>query len=313
MISNARSQSYTWRQIIAVFCLLYFAGFLQTRESTAAESNRWLLLCCGLPGDDGHRERLTEACEKIIAAAEPVLGIGSQRLRVLVGDESMRESLQYDQEKVEICTRESVAAALATLGEQIQAEDECWVILLGHANLYDGISQFNVLGKDFDQTEFANWASALKSKQQVFLLTTPVSGFWIKPLANESRIIITATEADLEFTGTEMPYALADILAGEGESQTLEDIDGDESLSLLDLYLAVSLEVHDRFKSQERLSTEHAQLDDNGDGRGNEVQQAYLPLDEADESSGKPDRPKPIDVPTLDGYRSRQILVRRIK
>ncbi len=181
---------------------------------------------------------------------------------------------------------------------------------------------------DFDQRQFATWAKTLACREQVFWVTMPVSGFWVKPLSGRSRVVIAATEADLEFTGTELPYALADVLAGEEQEQALDDIDQDGFLSLLDLYLATNLEITGRFRATQRLQTEHAQLDDNGDGRGSEVQQPYLPVDENEEPandeagddqdevqpSGPPTaadtaRPKVITSNSLDGFRSRHILI----
>lgn len=289
---------------------------------------RWLLLCCGLPGDDGHRQRLTAACEKIIAAAEPMLGVSRQRMRLLVGDEEMRDAFADQAEGVSVCTKESVAQAIKGLCDQVESDDACWLMMLGHAHFYDGKSQFNVLGSDFDQSDFSAWAKPLACREQVFLITMPVSGFWIKPLSGASRVVISATEPDFEVTGTEMPYVLADLLAGDHEQQALEDIDRDGSLSLLDLYLAVNLEIHGRFSAMERLQTEHAQLDDNGDGRGSEVQLAYLPgvtsseepesADQAESTDQAkvtvpamptPPLPQPISNQNLDGYRARHILI----
>lgn len=309
-------------------------------------ANRWLLLCCGLPGDDGHRERLTRACEQILSAAEPVLGVTSDRLRFLAGDEEMQDALTGSVNQSDVCTADSMATAMTELASQVKPQDACWVIVLGHAHLYDNKSQFNILDSDIDQTDFAVMAKALDCQEQVFWITTPISGFWIKPLAGKSRVIITATEADLEFTGTEMPYALGDLLTSSGEETTFEDVDQDGNLSLLDLYLSVNLEIHGRFESTERLQTEHAQLEDNQDGRGSEVQLPYIPVpdeekeettvdetepedtENADEEpnesessadaeesaseSGAPKKvlPKPIDKETLDGYRSRFILLK---
>jgi hypothetical protein len=295
---------------------------VDSAEPTVALPNRWLLLCCGLPGDEKHRERLTQACEQIISAAEPVLGVAPERLRLLVGDEEMRDALADQAKQIDVSTKESVAAMLQDLSQTVQDEDACWIVLMGHAHLYGGSSQFNVLDEDFDQTEFAGWAKPLACSEQVFWITTPVSGFWIKPLSGVSRIAISATEPDLEYTGTEMPYALADLLTSAHEQQPLDDIDKDGSLSLLDLYLAVNLEIQGRFASMERLQTEHAQLDDNGDGRGSEVQQAYLPeeVEESEDDSEPADdavaaaptvqTPKPITNQNVDGYRSRQVVIR---
>ena len=303
-------------------------GKRDATEPPPALPTRWLLLCCGLPGDADHRERLTAACEKIIAAAEPILGVPPERLRVLAGDQEMRDAIADQANSVGVCTKESVSGAIQALCDQVKPGDACWVMLLGHAHLYGSASKFNVLGADFDQTEFAAWSKPLACSEQVFWITMPVSGFWIKPLSGHSRVVISATEPDLEVTGTEMPYALADIFTGDHEQQELEDVDQDGSLSLLDLYLAANLEIHGRFASMERLQTEHAQLEDNGDGRGSEVQLAYLPVDKDEETpeanaeadstdEAKPtdqaapgvEPPKPISNENLDGYRSRQILI----
>lgn len=333
---------------------LLFAAVAQAEDALPGAGptapDRWLLLCCGLPGDNDHRERLTDACRNIVAGAESVLGITPERITILAGDDAMRESLASEANEVGVCDKESVAVSLQKLGEEIPADAGCWVVLLGHAHLYGSSSQFNVHGPDFDQDEFAHWAKPIACREQVFWLTMPISGFWTNPLAAETRVIVSATEADLEYTGTEMPYALGDLLVGEGEHQTLEDVDRDGSLSLLDLYLSVNLEIHQRFRALERLQTEHAQLEDNGDGRGSEVQQPYLPVDTeepsdndetedsedanveasaedeaADEDeaarvveAAEPREPtksrqellKPINNPVLDGFRSRHIPIR---
>lgn len=302
---------------------------VQAPAATSKPTKRWLLLTCGLPGDDEHRERLTAACQKIIAAAKPVLGVEAENLRVLAGDEEMQVALADKSKEIGVCTKESIIETMQTLGEEVAESDSCWVIVLGHANLYDGRSKYNILDSDIDQSEFAVAAQSINCREQVFWITTPVSGFWIKPLAKHSRVVIAATEADLEFTGTEMPYTLADMLAGESD-EPFSDVDQDGVTSLLDLYLAVSLQIHGVFQSMDRLQTEHSQLEDNGDGRGSELQQPYLPVEEEEDAEEEEDDsedapknepeevvedqpkrpvPKPISNSSLDGFRSRQILI----
>jgi hypothetical protein len=273
-------------------------------------SKRWLLLCCGLAGDDLHHERLTDACNKIIDHCDPVLGISNERLRVLAGDEPMISSFK-DRAEVELCTRENIETGMQWLATNADQRDETWVIFLGHAHLYGNRSQFNIPDRDIDQNEFATLAKQLTQQRQIFILATPVSGFWIKPLAKPNRIVITATEPSLEITGTEMPYAIANLLANEAEHQTIQDIDGDGVVSLLDFYLGINLEIEATFRTLERLQTEHAQLDDNGDGKGSEVQSAYLPIvSKADKSVSKPELPRPITAEVLDGFLSRKVLLK---
>jgi hypothetical protein len=89
---------------------------------------------------------------------------------------------------------------------------------------------------------------------------------------------VTATEADQEVNETLFHLSLAEILGGTHEPKTL-DIDGDGAWSLLDLYLAVCRDVMMRYRANESIPTEHAQLDDNGDGRSSEIQLDYWDAD----------------------------------
>ncbi|QEF96553.1 hypothetical protein Mal15_05810 [Stieleria maiorica] len=309
-----------------------------SESSTGIDSSRSvarrMLVCCGLPGDDLHREQMTAALESFIGTSQSVLGVPPNQLTVLAGDETMQAELQPMHAEIGICTRETLEAAFAQAAQTLKPADAFWVVMIGHSHPYGAESQFNVSGRDFNQSDFAKAAAGIECREQVFWLTQPLSGFWIKPLSRPGRIILTATEADLEFTATEMPYALAAVLDGSGEAQSLEDVDGDGSLSLLDLYLATNLEITARFRSIDRLQTEHAQLDDNGDGRGSEVQTPYLPVEEeeeddededgeeeeTDEDQAEPSeqdaaqqaaiaKPPLIQSRNLDGFRSRYVLL----
>jgi hypothetical protein len=224
----------------------------------------------------------------------------------------MLVALRETKVEVELCTKENIQTGMQWLGKNAAQQDETWVIFLGHAHLYGNRSQFNIQDRDIDQNEFAKLASELTQQRQIFILTMPVSGFWMKPLAKPNRVVITATEPALEFTGTEMPYVIANILAGVGEHQNVQDLDGDGIVSLLDFYLAVNLEIEATFRTMERLQTEHAQLDDNGDGKGSEIQSAYLPVvSQKDKSVSKPVLPAPIAAESLDGFLSRHIPLKR--
>ena len=266
-----------------------------------APGDRWMLICCGLPGDEVHREKLTMAVEWIVDATEPVFQVAPNRLRVLVGDDEMAGALNASKVKPDICTAEETASSLRALAEQIQPNDSLWIIFMGHAQLYAGRSTFNIKGKDFDAKDLAKWLAPVQCRERVFMLTMPVSGFWIKPLRAPKTVLITATDADFEFTGTEMPYALANVVSGNSEN-ALKDIDQDGSVSVLDLYLATCLEVHSTFKNLDRLQTEHAQIDDNGDGTARELQQPYLPVETPEgEVPAKPIAIKKVTTANSDG------------
>ncbi|MCC9604022.1 hypothetical protein LOC67_26005 [Stieleria sp. JC731] len=299
--------------------------------TASVSGQRHLTIVVGLPGDQVHRELMTDAAIKLIGRTEEQLSVASENLTVLAGDAEMQQTLSELHSNVSISTAESIEETLHHASERLTKNDAYWLIMIGHSHPQGVEAQFNVKDKDFHQVDFAKWADSIDCSEQVFWLTQPLSGLWIKPTAKSGRVVLTATEADLEFTATEMPYALADILAGENENQPLGDIDGDQKTTLLDLYLATCIEVTMRFRSIDRLQTEHGQLDDNSDGRGSEVQTPYLPPepveDETDDeeteeeeptedtetetSVGMAAKPDIIESRNLDGYRSRFILLKR--
>ncbi len=254
------------------------------RQAEPAE-RRWLLLCCGLPGDQDHRDKMTRAMQQIANAAPSVLGISKTDIHILAGDQVMVEELQPM--AVEICTKENLTKAFSELNDQVQAKDCVWIVVIGHGHVYSGRSTFNIQGPDVDANEFSRWAKALPTERRISVLTIPTSGYWLQPMRGPAAITIAATDAGSEITGTEMPYVLGEIMAGESKNP-LRDYDGDTKVTLSDLYLAMAMEVGNRFNRLERLMTEHCQIDDNGDGAGSEIQDAYIEAiadnDEGDES-----------------------------
>lgn len=245
-------------------------------EIPIAIGETWVTVMCGLPGDAEHRERLTEAIKKFAEAAPEVLGYEHRRFRLLVGDTQMVDDLA-DVADCNVTTAETIASTIKTVSGELAANDSHWLFVFGHGNLYGKRSLLNIEGPDIDQTQFGEMIKPITCRRSVVWMLQPASGFWLQPMAGSNTVLISATEAGNEITATEMPYALADVLAGDALHQSLEDIDKDSFVTMLDLYLAVNIEVAARFSALEVLQTEHAQLDDNGDGRGKELQQDFLP------------------------------------
>jgi len=263
---------------LAMTWIFFSLGPICCADEAPTTTNRWLVILCSLSGDEEHERKLNQSVKQIVASAEPVFSVPPTRLRVLVGSSETASTIP----DAKPCSRGSISDLFSELITKSDVDSEYLFFIIGHAHLDGKNSQFNIDGPDIDQFEYAKLVEKLPGKNQLHWIGLPASGFWIRPLSNPNRTIITATEPDLELTATEMPYALGDILSGTASHSKLEDIDGDGQVTLLDLYLAVNIEVHQRFVSEEYLPTEHAQLDDNGDGRGSELQEPFLPRAEGD-------------------------------
>jgi hypothetical protein len=272
---------------------------------SATVGTRRALIVCGLPGDDDHRKLFAETVEKLYKALTERYGFAASEVLVRFGAEKVSGDGPALAGARGLSNKEGIAADVDELRKRLDAQDTLWVIVLGHCH-YDGRhSHLNIPGPDLDEQEFAKLFEGLKAREQLFCITTSASGFFMKPLAASGRIVITATEPDLEVNETLFPLALADSLAAPPEGI---DRDKDGKISVLELYLAVVTNVMKRYADAENLATEHARLDDNADGRGTELQDSYLPP-ELGGRAGKAGAPAPNIGPKDDGNLASKISI----
>ncbi len=156
-------------------------------------------------------------------------------MQLLFGDEPIDTDIIKSAGRA---TREELEKNVAALRTKLQPNDALWVIVVGHSH-YDGKhSWLNLPEPDIQQTDFAKLFADLTAREQVFFITTPTSGYYIKPLSAKGRIVISATETDWEANETEFSHELARVLTAPPEAKEF-DIDEDGTISLFDLYRRV--------------------------------------------------------------------------
>ncbi|MEZ6061604.1 MAG: hypothetical protein R3C19_14755 [Planctomycetaceae bacterium] len=259
------------------------------RPGSDLSGTRRAMIICGHPGDEQHAGEFTTAIESIHRGLTQHYGFAASDIRVLAGME-IGDSAVLQELKATESTQENIESAAGEFVRSAMAEDTAWVFVLGHSHFDRGRSFFNLPGPDIQQTQFSKLFDDLLCREQVFFITLPASGYYIKPLSKPSRVIFTATEADLEVNGTLFPSVLAEFLA-KSPTEAF-DIDADGRNTLFDLYINVTTAVARQYLDQELLSTEHANLDDNGDGRGSELQRDWL-TEELGGRTGVPRKPQP--------------------
>jgi hypothetical protein len=310
---NGRARTIALASAVFLFGI---AAPLLAGEETEPSPVRRALVLCGLPGDD---ERVTiygEAVAKIADALVTQHGFTEREVRVRFSSEADGASVPRN---LGPATRENIAADVDAIRKVEKPDDALWVIVVGHAHFDGRRSNLNLPGPDLSDAEFGKLFASLKSKEQVFFVTTSASGFFLRPLAAPGRIAISATEADQEVNETRFPLALADVLAAPSGDH---DRDKDGVLTVFELYLAVVADVMRRYTDDEFIATEHAEIDDNGDGHGGEPQMTFLPPeypepplpeDKKKKDKDKPtppvEKPPPTLKPKDDGYLASKTLV----
>lgn len=252
---------------------------------------RHALILCGHPGDAEHVKTFTDTVSKLGDGLSKTLGIPAERQYILFGADAPKDLPGATGP----ATREAVIAKIAEVRKVVRPEDGLWVICLGHCHRDGRQTWWNLPGPDLDAKEFGKLFTDLACREQVFVMTMSLSGFFLTPLSRPNRVVITATEADAETNETTFPQVFAQFLA-DGLKRDDHDVDKDGKLSLFDLYVTVAKEIAQNYASAEQLATEHSQLDDDGDGAGHEIQNAYLPEEQGGPPPGKKsNRPRPRD------------------
>ena len=139
---------------------------------------------------------------------------------------------------------------------------ELWLVLLGHGTFDGHEAKFNLRGPDLSATDLAALLKPLKRPLAVIDCSAASAPF-LNKLSAPGRVIITATRS-----GREQNYTRFGRFISEAIADPAADLDKDGQTSLLEAFLMASRRVGEFYAGEGRLATEHALLDDNGDGLG---------------------------------------------
>jgi hypothetical protein len=160
-------------------------------------------------------------------------------------------------------TKENVERTFARLAPRVRPGDQLWVVLIGHGSSEGAASRFNVPGPDLSAADFARLLAPFARQQVAFVDATSASADFVKTLAGPNRAVVAATKSPSERNVTRFARYFADALA-----TTNADLDKDGGVSLLEAFTYARREVVRSYETENRMLTEHAQLDDDGDGVG---------------------------------------------
>ncbi len=143
-----------------------------------------------------------------------------------------------------------------------ESPDPIWIVLIGHGTFDGKTARFNLRGPDLLVTNLAAWLKPIKSPT-VIINTASSSAPFLNELSATNRLVLTATRSGHEQNYTRFGEYLVEAL-----DDLAADLDKDEQVSLLEAFLFASRRTGEFYKTNGRLATEHALLDDNGDRLG---------------------------------------------
>ena len=230
------------------------AGVVCAQKKSPIDPNKFAVIINGAGGEQEYAKQFERWSKELSTVLSDRFGFDSKQINVLTEKQA---------------TAEEVKRTFATLKTQLDANNILFVFLIGHGSFDGKESKFNLVGPDLAASEYNVLLSALPTRRVVVFNMASASGEFIKSLAAKGRIVVTATRNGQETNATRFTgFFIAALNATDG------DTDQDGHTSVLEAFVYATRLTDDFYKRAGRLATEHAMLDDNGDGVGHEKVEA---------------------------------------
>ena len=220
-----------------------------------AAAERYALIVSGANGEASYAEQYGQWRQSTVTALLEKLGFGDANILTLFDGGDPNHA----------ATAIGVRKSLETIRAKMRADDLLFVLLIGHGSFDGSEAKFNLVGPDLSSAE---WGALLKPLpgQVVVVDTTAASFPFVEHLAGPRRVVITATDSVAQRFDTVFPEFFVRALT-DGNA----DLDKNGRVSVWEAFAAASMGVRRYYTQRGQLATEHAVLDDNGDGVGREA------------------------------------------
>jgi hypothetical protein len=226
-------------------CALLMLG--QEELPDSPPSNTTVIVVVGQPGEEQYAEQFEEWAGRWESAAAQgnarFIGIG--RANSPASEETDRDILSRELEQLANDPPETL-----------------WLVLIGHGTFDGKKAKFNLRGPDMTAAEFGELLQPLMCRIAVVNCAS-AGGPFVNQLSGSNQVIVSATQSGFEHNYARFGGYLSQAIADESA-----DLDKDGQTSLLEAWLAASAQTREFYERESRLATEHALLDDNGDGKG---------------------------------------------
>ena len=158
-------------------------------------------------------------------------------------------------------SRDEITKAMGQIAQRSRPGEQVLIMLIGHGSA-EGDAKFSIPGPDLTALEFVKLLDDLNGRKVAVVNAASASGAFIEPLAAKGRTIITATRSGMERNETTFAQHFVDAFAKD-----VADTDKDNRTTMLEAFTYAKRETARFYEQQNRLLTEHAVLEDNGDGK----------------------------------------------
>jgi hypothetical protein len=284
-----RSLISNFFKVLAWVCLLCFwaLGLSESVFAAASTSDKVLILVNGASGEDVYAAKF----QQISSTWKSIAKQAGLVCQVVGPDPDYESQNSYDalDSAVDILVGSASASAQSDsananananankqdkdrLREILEALDPnegsaCWLVYVGHGSFDGKNAWMNLRGPDLSDQELASWIYSFR-RPMTLVFGSASSAPMMKALSGENRTIITATR-----NGNEKSYCYFGEYLGKAFLDPNADLDLDNGVSILEAFLFASKQTSQFYEENRRMLTEHAALEDTGDGIGVQASQ----------------------------------------
>jgi hypothetical protein len=221
------------------------------------DPNKFAVIINGASGEEEYAKQFEQWTSDLRDALTKKYGFDAAKMKVLTEKPAQASEPRS--------TAEEVRRTFALMKSELQPANVLFVFFIGHGSWDGKGSKFNLVGPDVPASEYATMLSALPTRRVVVVNMSSASGEFSKALSAKGRIVITATRNGQESNATHFPGFFIDAL-----NATDADTDQDGHVSVLEAFIYANRLTAEFYTRAGRLATEHALIEDNGDGIGHE-------------------------------------------
>ena len=245
-----------WAIAVVVLASFLFAGVVHGEAQETPSEERLVVVVRGASGTDEYGELFDSWANRWAKAAKQgggkLLAVGARNAQAEPAGKAENRINDFDLLK----------STLDTWAHREKQTGELWVVLIGHGTFDGREAKFNLQGQDVSAKQFEEWLKPVKTPV-AFINCASSSAPFMKRLAAPGRVLVTATKS-----GSEQNFARFGEFMSLAIGDVKFDLDKDGQTSLFEAFLAASRRTEEFYETEGRLATEHALLDDNGDGNG---------------------------------------------
>src|SRR5690242_3482789 len=174
------------------------------KPRATVDPNKFGLVIAGVGGEEAYTKKFTALANQLYDALTIRLGFDEKNVFLLTETAGTPAEPAHDANLPHTArsTAEEVRKAFANIKSSANAESLVFVMLIGHGSFDTQQAKFNLVGPDLAAKDYAQLLATLPTKRIIFINSASSSGEFVKPLAGEGRVVITATRSGNEQNAT---------------------------------------------------------------------------------------------------------------